>query len=338
MAIKTSTKKTNSGPSANLGLLLGIAFSLLFTGLIWWLDPLLADIALLPDQGASWYEWKLPVPTSITRISAWASYLIHQVGMWAMIYYAQTRTHKYGDGLHRINVIALAWNAIFIAWHIVQTHLWYDGLAQDVSIWSSQVSVVILLIWVILMENPRRGVFFGKKAPISKQIVAFARKYHGYYFAWATIYTFWYHPAVSTPGHLLGFFYMFLLLLQASLFFTRAHVNRVWTFVLEAIVLIHGTIVAIYQGANLWPMFFFGFAGIFIVTQMHGLGLSRRSRYVLAGLYALGAVWIYSGRGLDKVYELVAIPLIDYAGLFILVGLLWPFSKLLKKGSTTQST
>ena len=41
-----------------------------------------------------------------------------------------------------------------------------------------------------------------------------ARKYHGYYFAWAIIYTFWYHPMEITGGHLLGFFYMFLLLLH----------------------------------------------------------------------------------------------------------------------------
>ena len=42
---------------------------------------------------------------------------------------------------------------------------------------------------------------------------------------------------------------------------------------LELMVLVHGTLVAIAQGAGLWPMFFFGFGGIFVITQMHGLGL-----------------------------------------------------------------
>ena len=45
----------------------------------------------------------------------------------------------------------------------------------------------------------------------------------------------------ATSGHLIGFLYMFLLMLQGSLLFTRAHVNRWWTLVLEVAVLAHGT-------------------------------------------------------------------------------------------------
>ena len=77
------------------------------------------------------------------------------------------------------------------------------------------------------MENRRRGLFLGKKVPISQQMMSFARKYHGYYFAWATIYTFWYHPMEIPPGTW-WFLYMFLLLLQGSLFLTRIHINRYW--------------------------------------------------------------------------------------------------------------
>ena len=36
--------------------------------------------------------------------------------------------------------------------------------------------------------------------------------------------------------------------------------------------MIHGTLVAVMQGNGIWPMFLFGFAGIFVITQMHGLG------------------------------------------------------------------
>ena len=184
----------------------------------------------------------------------------------------------YSPGLNKVNVLALGTNAFFILLHFVQTHIWYDGLAQDVSIWSSQVSVVILLVWVLLMENNRRGMFAGKKLHISKQIIAFARKYHGYYFAWATVYTFWYHPMETTPGHLMGFFYMFLLMLEGSLFLTRIHVNKWWKVTQEITVLFHGTLVAIFQGADLWQMFAFGFGAMFVVTQMHGLNLSRLTR------------------------------------------------------------
>lgn len=299
----------------------GIVFSAAFTGLIWLLGERLAAVPHLPDTGAAWYYWKLPAATFWSRATAWGFYLSHQVVIWGLIYYAQTRVKRYTGGLHWVNVWALAANVFFILLHLFQTHIWYDGLAQDVSIWSSQGSVIVLLVWVLLMENSRRGLFFGKRAPISRQIVAFARKYHGYFFAWATIYTFWFHPMESTSGHLIGFFYMFLLLLQGSLFFTRIHINRWWTLVQEVIVLIHGTLVALMQGNGLWPMFAFGFAGIFVITQMHGIGLSLRIRALILAGYIGGALWVYSERGWAQLNEIVRIPLIDYLAVFILAGL-----------------
>ncbi|MFC1936212.1 hypothetical protein ACFLYP_00950 [Chloroflexota bacterium] len=301
----------------------GILFSLVFTALIWWLGPRLDTIDLLPDQGASWYYWKLPNPTFWSRVTAWGFYLLHQFTIWGLIYYAQTRVKKYSTSLHKVNNIALGANAFFILLHVLQTHIWYDGLAQDVSIWSSQISVIILLVWVLLMENNRRGMFFGRKLPISKEIVRVARKYHGYFFAWATIYTFWYHPTISTSGHLMGFLYMFLLLLQGSIFFTRIHVNRWWTLVQEVGVLVHGTIVAIYQGADLWPMFAFGFGGIFVVTQMHGLNLSKWARWGFLTAYVGFALFIYSDRGWGNLNEIIRIPLIDYFSVLLLAGILW---------------
>ncbi|HEU5090130.1 MAG TPA: hypothetical protein VFT99_21895, partial [Roseiflexaceae bacterium] len=311
--------------TATMALWWGIAFSAVFTGLIWWTGQWLAAVPHLPDAGASWYYWKLPEPTFWTRASAWGLYLAHQLASWALIYYAQTRVRRYTSGLHRVNVVALAMNAVFIVLHLVQTHIWYDGLAQDTSIFSSQGSVIVLLVWVLLMENKRRGLFFGRKVPIKDEIIQAARKYHGYLFSWAAVYTFWFHPMENTSGHLIGFFYMFLLLLQGSLFFTRAHVNRWWTLVLEVMVLVHGTLVAFMQAgaSGFWPMFFFGFAGIFVITQMHGLGLSKRVRWLFGLAYALGIVLVYNVRGWDKLNEIVRIPLIDYVAVLVLAGIFW---------------
>jgi hypothetical protein len=54
----------------------------------------------------------------------------------------QTPVKRYTAGLHPINVLALTTNALFILLHFVQTHIWYDGLAQDASIrctaWASR--------------------------------------------------------------------------------------------------------------------------------------------------------------------------------------------------------
>jgi hypothetical protein len=311
---------------------IGIAFSLAFTGLISLASPRLSGIPHLPDQGAAWYFWRLIEPTFASRASAWALYALHQLSLWGLIYFAQTRVSKYVAGLHPVNVVALGVNALFVGLHFAQTHLWYDGLAQDVSIFSSQGSVVLLLVWVLLMENRRRGLFFGRKLPVSAGITGFARKYHGYIFAWAIVYTFWYHPMEATPGHLVGFFYMFLLLLQGSLFFTRVHTNRWWTLVQEVMVLAHGSLVALVQGNGLWPMFAFGFGGIFVITQMHGLGLRLWHKVSLLTVYVGTVLLVYSGRGWERLNEIARIPLIEYVAVFVLAGLigggLWVFRRL----------
>jgi hypothetical protein len=301
---------------------LGILFSLGFTGLISLASYRLEAIPHLPDQGAAWYYWRLIQPTFASRASAWGLYALHQLSLWGLIYFAQTRVRRYVSGLHPVNVAALGVNVLFIILHFAQTHLWYDGLAQDVSIFSSQGSVVLLLVWVLLMENSRRGLFFGKKLPFSAGITRFARKYHGYIFAWAIVYTFWYHPMEATPGHLVGFLYMFLLLLQGSLFFTRIHTNRWWTLVQEVMVLAHGSLVALVQGNGLWPMFAFGFGGIFVITQMHGLGLRLWHKAGLLAIYVGAALLVYSDRGWEKLNEIVRIPVIEYLVVFVLAGLI----------------
>lgn len=305
----------------------GIAFSALFTLLVWALDSRLEPIrqTFLPDTGAAWYWWQLPNPTFWTQFSAWALYLVHQFAIWYLIYYAQTRVKKYTTGLHPVNLWALGINAVFVLLHLLQTHLFYDGLAQDVSIFSSQGSVIVLLVMVLLMENKRRGLFFGKKVPIKTSIVDAVRKYHGYFFAWAIIYTFWYHPMETTTGHLLGTFYTLMLMLQGSLFLTRIHVNKYWTVAQELMVVVHGTIVALSNTNGMWPMFGFGFLGIFIITQMHGLGWSKLTRWIVAGLFLGWMAYVYNGRGWDKLNEVFRIPVIDYVLVFVLAGLVWVF-------------
>ncbi|GCE05693.1 hypothetical protein [Dictyobacter aurantiacus] len=324
MSTLNETAAATGKPAASrrdlLALYLGIAFSVLFTAVIWFTGDWLKGFPHLPKPAgdASWYYWKLADPTLITHLTAWLFYALHQVVLWGLIWYAQTHVKKYTTGLHRINLITLGANVFFILLHFVQTQLWYDGLAQDVSIFSSQGSVIVLLIWVLLMDNNRRGIFFGQRLPISRRVLYAARKFHPYFFSWAAVYTFWYHPMENTPGHLIGFFYMFMILLQGSLFFTRVHVNRYWMFTQEILVLAHGTLVAIQNGNSLWPMFFFGFGAIFVVTQMYGLGLKAWMRWSIIAAYVLAVLGVYSVRGFGHIWEVVAIPLIDYPSVIVL--------------------
>lgn len=324
---------------------IGIGGSLFFTLLIWLLGARLEPLhaTFLPDSGASWYWWQLPARDPWARATAWGFYLIHQIAIWGLIYIAQKRQPRYSTNLHWFNYAALGLNALFGFIHLAQTHIWYDGLAQDVSIWSSQWSVIIMLVLIVLMENQRRGMFFGYKAPLPKRAAQFVRKYHGYIFAWAITYTYWYHPTEASQGHLLGFFYTFMLMVQGSLFFTRAHLNRWWTFSLEVFVMIHGVLVALNQPSNMWPMFGFGFAGVLVVTQMHGLGLARWIRALLLMLYIGGALFVYYGRGLDQIYQVSFIPVTYYVtvvAIALVVGAIaWLIDRTINRGGgTSQGT
>jgi hypothetical protein len=267
------------------------------------------------------YPWRLMTPDSTARLTAWLGYVLHSVLAWAIIYRAQQQRPRYQDGLRWFNFSMIAVHGTFAALHLLQTRLFYDGLAQDVPELTAQGSVALMLILILIIETPRRGLIFGKKMAFKERFTRIIRKYHGYIFSWATIYTFWYHPTEGTWGHLLGFFYMFMLFAQSTFIFNRAHLNKWWTFSLEAFVLLHGVVVAIFQGNNLWPMFAFGFGAMIVLTQMHGLGLARWTRWLLSAVFALLVLATYGVMGrLGAVNEVVRIPVLEYAVVGLLYG------------------
>ncbi|GAA4886702.1 hypothetical protein GCM10023333_20120 [Ferrimonas pelagia] len=296
---------------------------MVLAGLIALLRPYGLQVSFLPDTGASWYYWQLPGEGGIASVTAWAGYLTHQLFMWGVILYGQRLKLKPRTRLRRINVIALVGNGVFITLHWLQTHLYYGALAEDVPVFSSQGSVILLLVMVLIMETPRRGLLWGHRFDWMTQCRGLLLRYHGYVFSWATLYTFWYHPMESTNGHLIGFFYVFLLMLQVSLMMTSVHTHRYWTATLETLVLFHGVLVAWLQGAQMWPMFLFGFAGMFVITTMHGLGWRWYTRTVILVGYIGAMLAVYQWRGFDKLHEVLRIPFILYLLAFVLSGLLW---------------
>ena len=94
-------KKSASSTTRNdsTALWAGVIFSALFAGLIWMMGPLLDPIraTLLPDSGASWYYWRLPVETMSAKFTAWGFYLVHQGAIWWLIYKAQQSKSKNGN-------------------------------------------------------------------------------------------------------------------------------------------------------------------------------------------------------------------------------------------------
>jgi len=302
----------------------GIAFTTLYVLAIVVGRPLFVDVHFVPDTGYLWYFWRLPEPETFARITAWGGYFLHQVVIWGLIYYGQTRKHRTTKILQPVNVAALAANGFFVWLHLGQTWVAYDGLAADTPIWSSQYAVIVVLVLILLMENRRRGLIFGKKFNMLEESARSVRKYHGYVFSWAVIYTFWFHPMEDTLGHLLGTFYTVCLMLQGSLMFTRSHTNKWWTTFLEIMVLIHGSMVAYLNFDGTWPFFLFGFAAIFVVTQMHGLNLALWLRWAFVIIYLASAVFVFGSRGeLEKLPSIGAIATFEIGMVFVFAFVIW---------------
>ncbi|WP_189637735.1 hypothetical protein [Thalassotalea sp. HSM 43] len=308
-----------------------IILSALIMAFIWLMGPYSAHIDFIPDQGPTWYFWKLPDADFITRLSAWGSFVAHQVFFWWLIWDGKCKKQRgeiqYSNGLQRHNYIALFGNLFFIIWHVVQTKLFYDGLAQDTHVFSGQFAVIILLSLVLVLENQRRGLIFGKSIGWINHVRYLVKEYHGYYFSWAIVYTFWFHPIEINAGHMLGTFYAIMIMVQGCLIYTRYHQNRNWTVLLETFVLIHGAIVAwlsVYH--NIWPMFAFGFATMFMVTGIYGLGLQRSTIRLLTLLYIAIVIFFYR-HDLTAIQEVVRIPFILILVAIVLAAMIYPFAR-----------
>jgi hypothetical protein len=304
----------------------GLLFCAFAMGLILAFAPYSDSGMFIADKGNFWYYWQLKDATLVTRLSAWIPYTAHIVSIWYLIYQAKRVRPRYVFGLHWFNVWALGLNGFFVLLHIAQTRFFYDGLAQDVHEATSMGSVVLMLFLILVMENNRRGMFFGKKVGFMTGVGDTLKRYHGYYIAWAIIYTFWYHPVETTSGHLAGFAYMFLLLLQSSLFFTRFHVNRVWTVMLEGLFVLHGALVAAFilsPGQHMiWAQFLFGGMAIFLITQLHGLGLGSRGKLLVAAPVVAVMVGFYAMRP-ELIGSVGGLPMTIYFGSLLLFVVLW---------------
>jgi hypothetical protein len=319
---------------------ISIIFSVLMLCAIAYFGSKYVHPAFLPDQGASWYYWKLPTVEFWPRFTGWLFFILHLSSTLFIAYKAKNDKEVIDNNLSKYNYLMLGTNAFFVILHLIQTSIWYDSLAQDTPVWLSQFSVIGMLVLILIMLNGRRGLFFGKKIPISTKVTTFVTKWHSFYILVSLIFTFWYHPMEASVGHFAGFFYMFLLFTQSSLMFTKMHFNKYWIFTLEFAVLIHGTLVAIMQGNGMWPMFAFGFGFIAVATHIYLLNLNKWINLILQFIYVAAVIAVYSSafgffRPISKVYEISFIPVTEYLLVFILVGAIalgfWIQEKLSKR-------
>jgi hypothetical protein len=326
--IAMEPKTTDRAFTAWLG---AVVFAFVFTAIIWLTGSDLTRFitTFLPPQGAWWYPWQLPTRDSVGMAIVWGLYLANQFTVWGLMRWAQhnlveQKTRPTGE-LTKYNFAVFGVVALFSVLHLAQTHIWFDGLAKDVPILTSQGSVIIMLAIVLVIENPRRGLILGKRAgkPFTAQVSAWFRHNHMYIIAWALVYTFWFHPMATDPQLLTRFFYMFLLFAQMSLAYTWVHVDKRWVITLEAFVAIHGAIVAYFNtqffaSVDMWPMFFTGFAFLVVFTYIYALKVPRWVYGAATSAYVALLIWLYApfgyGRSITSLtrFEMLWIPIILY--------------------------
>jgi len=290
------------------------------------------QIAFIPDQGFNWYYWQLPQIDNISRITGWSFFILHLIVTLFLAW--KVGKVKFSDTLSPWHIALFFSQIFFVILHFIQTAFWYDSLVHDTPVWLSQVSVIIMLVMMLIILNQKRGLFFGKKIPIPQSVTKFFIDIHGPYIILALVFTFWYHPMENTYGHLIGFFYMFMLFGQIIFANTKIHFNRIWVFLLEFTVLIHGTAIALQSknipsinaSKDMWPMFAFGFGAIAIITQIYLLKLPKWALILLNLIYLSSVVLVYIGgifsvRTFNQIGEIIYIPFIEYILVIVFIGL-----------------
>lgn len=291
--------------------------------------PFYQDVNLVLDTGASVYQWMSVTPNIYNTWIIICLFLAHLLfNLFNIMKIKQERV----VGYTKYNSYLLVGNLIFILLHQLQTNIGYDGLAVLFPVWTSQLSVIIMLCVIIVMLIPRRGIILGLKIPVNAKVIKFLYMTHGILFLVALVYTFWYHPMVFTYGHLTGFIYMFLLFVQIGFTNTRYHTNPMWILILEVAVVVHGVSVAyLVQESMIWPMFLWGFLFMFAFTQVYILKIAKKWKYLITTTYLFLAILFYLNRDITMIHQILWIPIIEYGVSLLIVGVLSLYYRLKSK-------
>lgn len=210
---------------------------------------------------------------------------------------------------------------------------------------SSQASVSMLVSMILVLEYKDRGLICGwpirgvhdSKLLLKDEVAFIIRKYHGYVFSWALIWTFWTHPLENSFSHISGQTITWFPLLQSSLIYTFMHKNRKWRFFIEACIFGHPAIVAVTTQIygietlvkdakvySIWEMFTFGFLFVVFATQIFTLRFWVRDRVwkkstILCSFILLTIIYYasVSHKSLKDWNEVVRIPTVLYKDVWV---------------------
>ena len=176
-------------------------------------------------------------------------------------------------------------------------------------------AVFLALTVALLMQQTERGIVFGfsLNSQTLTLLTNVVRRFHGYVFIWAIVFTFWYHPVEAGIEHLSGFFIILLFTIQACLMYTTAHLGVVWRTLLELQMLFHAVLAEIHRThRDIWKMFVSGSLAVFVITQMHAFPLTFLNKSVISLAYILLLYFLYYRSSKGRWKEIFNFPVSYY--------------------------
>ena len=160
-------------------------------------------------------------------------HIIHQLGHWAMTYYAQTRL-KYSNSLQPFHYWMAGMNLVFVLLYVVQCYLIPDNLFYQGTI-DLNIGTWGLYLWILIAKSNGRGLVFGYSIPYTQGVSEFAKKWLPYYFSFIILLNFWYKPFIESLFFVRTFLDL-IFITHSCLMQTLMHENKYWTLFLELMV------------------------------------------------------------------------------------------------------
>ena len=283
-------------------------------------------------RGAFWYRWRslpskkalafspftgiiFPHKLIIRAKSAWLCFLLHLLFMTSMVAWSQYQhssreTHNcphpapphwcgWTSQLEPTHYVTILGSIIFIVLRLVQTHMWYDGLALDVPEASAMVATIVASCVALFMQQTERGLVFGQSinTETSLALTNIARRFHGYVFTTSLVFTFWYHPTEGGIMHSSGFLLLILFLIQGSLMYTVTHLGVVWRNLLEFTVLPHSLLIEWTRSRpknESWKMFLSGYLLTFLITHIHAFEIPNSIKICIFCAFIILLYFLFS--------------------------------------------
>ena len=268
-----------------VALIIGVAASVLLALLIYVFTGSLLKNSPTYGSSRNFFLFGKPLLMLVSQ----PLYILHQLALWAMLYYARTHL-KCSHKLQPFHYWMAGMNLVFVLLYVAQSYLFLGNISYRLP---AELPLIVLGLsyWFLIAKSSGRGFIFGYPVLYTQDIAEVAEKCLPYYFSFAVLFNFWYKPFVDK--YMLFFVRLVVELIfitHSCLIQTHIHENKYWSLLLELMVLPYSVIILVFPLSTPKPtldilLFSLFCVAVFAISQMHGLNfLTRMMKIVITVL------------------------------------------------------